>query len=172
MSGTREQAPQVNVQAMRDYFAQQPDIVVAYLFGSVSRGRAHRLSDVDVAVLFAPEVTLETSVERQLQLMGDLEAFADREVQVTVLNRATPLLAYQVIKYGIQLYERSRQARIEFQVRAMSTYFDFKPSLDFFDKVIQLRIEEGRFGYRRKRDSTTLDTARKLYERLAKASAS
>jgi predicted nucleotidyltransferase len=153
---------------MRDYFMQQPDIVVAYLFGSVARGRAHHLSDVDVAVLFAPEITLEASVKRQLQLMGDLKAFADHEVQATVLNRALPLLAYQVIKYGILLYERSRHERVAFQVRAMSTYFDFKPTLDFFDQVIQQRIQEGRFGHRRKRDSTALDTARELFERLAK----
>jgi predicted nucleotidyltransferase len=91
-------APTIDLKHMKGYFARQPDIVVAYLFGSVARGRAHKLSDVDVAVLFAPEVGLEESVERQLQLMGDLEEFTDREVQVTVLNRAPPLLAYQVIK--------------------------------------------------------------------------
>ncbi|RIK39294.1 MAG: hypothetical protein DCC55_18465 [Chloroflexi bacterium] len=155
-------APTIDLEGMKQYFARQLDIVVAYLFGSVARGRAHKLSDVDVAVLFAPEVGLEESVERQLQLMGDLEQFADREVQVTVLNRATPLLAYQVVKYGILLYERSRAERVDFYVRTLSIYFDFKPTLDLLNRAVERRIKEGRFGHRRDRHPSAVDTAREL----------
>jgi predicted nucleotidyltransferase len=151
MSQVAQQAPQVDIQAMRDYFMQQPDIVVAYLFGSVARGRAHHLSDVDIAVLFAPEITLEASVERQLQLMGDLEAFADREVQVTVLNRATPLLAYEVIRDGILLYERHKEERITFEVRTMKIYFDLQPMYYQQDQLLSKQIKEEGLGKRRRK---------------------
>jgi uncharacterized protein len=149
-------APTIDLAGMKQYFARQPDIVVAYLFGSVARGRAHKLSDLDVAVLFASEVGLDETVERQLQLMGDLEQFADREVQVTVLNRATPLLAYQVVKYGTLLFERSRAERVAFYVRTLSIYFDFQPTLDLLNRAVERRIKEGRFGHRRDRNPSTV----------------
>jgi len=163
-----QQAPQVDMEAMRAYFTQQPDIVVAYLFGSVARGRAHHLSDVDVAVLFAPEVTLEVSVERQIQLMGDLEAFADREVQVTVLNRATPLLAYEVIRGGVLLHERHTEERVTFEVRTMKIYFDLQPMYYQQDQLLSKQIKEEGLGKRR-RHTDLLEVARRIHERLAGA---
>jgi predicted nucleotidyltransferase len=65
-------------------------LVVAYLFVSMARGQATHLSDVDIGVLFVPGMDTETSVERQLELMVALDDLADREIQVTVLNRAPP----------------------------------------------------------------------------------
>ena len=43
--------PRVDLAAIGTYFARQPGVVVAYLFGSITRGQANGLSDVDVAVL-------------------------------------------------------------------------------------------------------------------------
>jgi predicted nucleotidyltransferase len=33
------------------FFATRPEVVVAYLYGSHAEGRAHRESDIDIAVL-------------------------------------------------------------------------------------------------------------------------
>jgi predicted nucleotidyltransferase len=43
--------------ALKERLEQEPDVVVAYLFGSVARGTAGPLSDVDVAVLLRPDAT-------------------------------------------------------------------------------------------------------------------
>ncbi len=83
----------IDIEAMAAYFAGKSDVVAAYLFGSAARGQADRLSDVDIAVLLDARLGAEESVERQLCIMGDLEDYASREVQVVVLNRAAPLLA-------------------------------------------------------------------------------
>ena len=80
-------------QGIAAYLAEQTDVVVDYLFGSVARGQATPRSDVDIAVLLDLELDAQAIVERQLALMGTLGMFTDREVQVTILNRATPLLA-------------------------------------------------------------------------------
>ncbi len=40
-----------HIRAIQDYFAEQPDVELAYLFGSYTRNDAGPLSDVDVAVL-------------------------------------------------------------------------------------------------------------------------
>ncbi len=73
-------------------------------------------SDVDLAVLFDACQGPREHVERQLDLMVALEAFSDREVQVTLLNTASPLLAYQVLREGVQLYARSFEERVDFEV--------------------------------------------------------
>jgi predicted nucleotidyltransferase len=156
----------VEIEAMTAYLAGQPDVVAAYLFGSMARGQADSLSDVDIALLFDPALDAEESVERQLRLMGDLEAYTDREVQVVVLNRAPPLLAYQVVQHGILLYQRSRPERIDFEVRTRKVYFDFKPWLDFHTQALLKDIQEVGLSGRRKRPGGALEAARRIHRRL------
>ena len=49
--------PSVEVpQAFADYLRSRTEIVAAYLFGSVAAGKAHKFSDVDVALLLAEGV--------------------------------------------------------------------------------------------------------------------
>ena len=151
------------------YFAQQVDVIVAYLFGSVARGQANGLSDVDIAVLLDPAMSPETAVRRQLQLMITLDEVAIRETQVTILNRASPLLAYQVIKDGLVLYERNRLERITFEVHTMKVYFDVKPMLEFFSQALLKQIQEVGLGGRARRNSRTLEAAQRIYERLGRA---
>jgi uncharacterized protein len=154
---------------MAAYLAQQADVVVAYLFGSVARGQANSRSDVDLAVLLDPNLGSEACLERQLQLMVALDDFADREVQVTLLNRASPLLAYQVIRDGFLLYERNQAGRVAFEVHTMKVYFDVKPMLDFHSQVLMKQIREAGLGGRARRHSRTLEAAQRIRERLDRA---
>ena len=95
-----DQFLQFNIDETSQYFSHQPDVVAAYLFGSVARGQATHLSDVDIAVLIDTGLGTENQLERQLSLLSDLERFTKEEVQVTLLNHASPFLAYQVIRDG------------------------------------------------------------------------
>jgi predicted nucleotidyltransferase len=134
------------------FLEAQGDIVAAYLFGSLAQGRAHPRSDVDIAILLArvPDEPGGTT-DRQLQLMGDLERFADREVDVVILNSAPPLLQHQILLKGRLLYERDRLARAEFEVRAGKVYADLKPMYDFFTRDLFQKIKEVGLGGRRRR---------------------
>lgn len=80
-----------------------PDVVSAYLFGSVAEGRAHRESDVDVGVLlrWASHPTARERFEQGLRLAGALEGPAGgRTVDVVVLNDAPPLLGRHAVTRG------------------------------------------------------------------------
>lgn len=83
--------------------------------------------------------------------MGELERFADREVDVVILNTAPPILQNQVLRYGRLLYERDRKTRVEFEVRAGKIYTDLKPMNDFFTRVLLGEIREVGLGGRRRR---------------------
>jgi len=148
--------------------SQQEDVVAAYLFGSVARGQAHPTSDVDVAVLLDPGLSAMEQVERQLDLMAALDSTVDRPIQITLLNRASPTLIYQVLRDGILLYEQDSQERIAFEVRAIRIYLDSKPMLDFLSERLLSRIREEGLGRRGDRPSRALEAARRIRERLAR----
>ncbi|MBM4457723.1 MAG: nucleotidyltransferase domain-containing protein [Chloroflexi bacterium] len=166
---TPEGAPRVDLAGLTAYFAGQADVIAAYLFGSTARGQAGRLSDVDIAVLLDSLVDGEAALERQLKLMIDMDNFADREVQILILNRAVPLLAYQVIRDGRLLFERNRADRVAFEVRAMKLYFDLQPMLAVQNRALLTRIREVGLGKGRHGDSGALGAARRIYDRLATA---
>ena len=148
----------------------EPDVVVAYLFGSVARGQARPDSDLDVAVLLDPEPIGVARIERQLDLMALLEPHTDREGQITLLNQAPPLLAYQVIKDGVRLCERDASARITFEVNTMKRYFDIQPMLAYQQEILFRNIKEVGLGRRAQHDHRALEAAERLHQRLASPS--
>lgn len=165
----KTQRPNINQQGIAGYLAEQPNVIAAYLFGSVARGQATHFSDVDIAVLLAPNLDAEKRVAQQLALMIALEAFSSHEIQVTILNRAPPRLAYQVIQEGVLLCEQDKAARVAFEVRTMKVYFDLKPKLEFHQQRLIQRIQEEGLGKRPRRFAGTLEAAERLRERLTGA---
>ncbi len=123
------------VEAVRAYFdAHSGGIVCAWLFGSVARGTSRPDSDVDVAVLLErdPPPTLDASAAA---MGGDIEAAIGLPVDLVILNRAPVDLIHRVLRDGVLLVERDRNARVRFEVRARNEYFDLKPHLDRYRRV-------------------------------------
>ena len=119
--------PMKNKNALKDYFSTQKEILCVYLFGSQARGRVNTYSDIDIAVLFEPNLTQEERTERRLSLMDNLSSILDKDVDVVVLNEASSFLRFQVIKEGRRIYERSDRSEHSFEARAIVEYFDFLP---------------------------------------------
>lgn len=149
------QLPQLDEAGLVAFLATQPDVVAAYLFGSVAKGDATPHSDIDVALLLADAHDSVALLYRQLQLMTDLEPYANRKIDVVILNNASSVLQFQVLRYGRRLYEKDRAARIEFEVRAGKIYADLKPMRDFFHQATLRELKEGRFGQRRRSSHKT-----------------
>jgi len=145
------ESPQLDEAGLTTFLATQEDIVAAYLFGSLAQGRATPRSDIDIAVLLKRAARPEASdLDRQLQLMDEFCRYADREVDVVILNTAPPLLRHQVLRYGRRIFERDRQARVDFEVRVGREYEDVKPMYDFFTQDLFTKIKEvGLVGRRR-----------------------
>jgi uncharacterized protein len=138
------------------FLKTQPDIVAAYLFGSLAQGKATPRSDIDVAVILTriPDV-LAGEPDRQLRLMDDFRCFADREVDVVILNTAPPVLKDQVLRYGRRLYEGDRAKRVDFEVRTGQEYADLQPMYNFFNQDMFQKIKEVGLGGRRRRPHPT-----------------
>src|SRR5687768_13486657 len=93
---------------LRETLEAQPEILEAYLFGSQARADASEHSDIDVAVYVDTKTACTSSAfgyepELTTRLMA---ALGTNEVDVVVLNRASPLLYHRVLRDGIRLFAR------------------------------------------------------------------
>jgi uncharacterized protein len=132
------------------YLSEQPDVLLAYVFGSQARGQAHLRSDLDVAVLLEGDPERGPHTDRRLDLVGGLGHLLDsNDVDVVVLNGSPLALRYRVIRDGKLAFARSRDVAIEYRVRSLNLYFDFEPLLKRDEQAFFDRIRQGRFldGY-------------------------
>lgn len=105
-------------------------VMLAYLYGSVAEGCALPDSDVDVALVLAPDhglspyqrMCLELNIAAELE-----ECCSGREVDVRSINDA-PLMAQGiVVTEGIPVYVRDENFRVDYEVLTRKRYFDFLP---------------------------------------------
>jgi len=122
-------------------------VVLAYLFGSQAEGKAGPLSDVDIAVLLGPQVPRDRWFDTQLDLIGELTSLFHRnDVDVVILNQATPVLAYEVVRSGQVLYEAEPGTRVDYEVAALRRYADTEPLRQLQDRRLLERVEEYRLA--------------------------
>lgn len=104
------------------FFEEEKPVLVAYLFGSVAKEAAGRLSDVDVGVVISRDYGL--TLDYHLHLIVKLSRIIRRETDVVILNEASPLLRYEVIRCGKVLYCRDEGERVAFEERTLDEYLD------------------------------------------------
>src|SRR5687768_3975963 len=128
---------------LRDVLASSNVIDCAWLFGSVARGEAGPLSDVDVAVLLNAKVPPEARMDIAAALVEKLESRCDR-VDLVLLDEASPEVQHSVIREGLLLVERDADRRVTFEVRAIQEYLDFQYLSAIYDRELIARAVEGR----------------------------
>lgn len=120
------------------------DVVLAYLYGSQARGEAGPLSDVDIAVLFAPDLSKQIRFQHVLNLMYELGLILKRDdVQVVDLQRASPLLRHRVYYDGLVLYCPDDAVRVQFETTALRDYVDTAPLRRLQEKYLYERFVKG-----------------------------
>lgn len=122
---------------LRSFFPARKDVVAAYLFGSVARGTAGARSDVDLGVVLASGTPKDlAAIGVVTRMHGEIEELLRRDVDLVVLNSASPDLLHRVLRDGILLYERDHERRIEFEVQARNHYFDMLPIIDRYRRTV------------------------------------
>lgn len=139
------------VDTLTDVLRGRPEIELAYLFGSVSRGTAQPRSDIDVGVLVDPDRYsaldamahwgYDAALSAQLQ-----RALARDDVDVVLLHRAPPLLQHEVIRDGLLLLARSVEVRVDFETRVKRRYLDTARLRSIKRTYMHERIRQGSFG--------------------------
>lgn len=135
------------VVCLRAYFEEREEVVVAYLFGSVARGRAGTLSDIDVAILVDESLIRPMRYGYRANVLTDLMGrLHTNKVDLVVLNKASPLLAHEVVRNGKLVFCRDPDRRVAFETDAFRRYVDTEPLRRIQAQYLERRIAEGKFG--------------------------
>ncbi|MCW3490013.1 type VII toxin-antitoxin system MntA family adenylyltransferase antitoxin [Dethiobacter alkaliphilus] len=105
-------------------------VIFAYIFGSVATGKNRNNSDVDIAVCFSPELTKLERFDLRLKVTDQLALALSSDVDLVDLSSAPLSLLHQIMRDGILIFERSKSARVAFEVSSRREYFDFARHLD------------------------------------------
>jgi predicted nucleotidyltransferase len=110
----------------------------------MARDKANPLSDLDVAVFFKNDLTQEQMGKRQIEITCNLMSlFKINNVDVTILNLASPFLRFQVLKYGKLLKCVEKNEFFSFKSNAMGRYQDIKPMYDLYARAAIQNLQRG-----------------------------
>lgn len=99
-------------------------IKLLYIFGSYAKGKNTEDSDLDIAVLLDENY----NPMDKLSLIGDLTLiFKRNDIDLVILNSASPVLRHQIIKYGKLVYMESEEIKVFFEVKVLKVYMDMEP---------------------------------------------
>ena len=110
----------------------QTSVIAAYLFGSQAAGRAHRESDVDLAVLLEHDAlpTASARFETRLRLGAAFaHALGRNDVELVVLNDVPPHFARAIVLDGRRVFVSDVEADHAFRRDAMLRAADLEPFL-------------------------------------------
>lgn len=109
-------------------------VELAYLFGSQITGHAGKASDVDIAVLMPDDMTRMERFNARLKLMGELEKYLQKPIDLVVLNDVTSIFfRFVIISEGVRCFIPDRDVLLDYELRTMNEYIDFKPFLDEYN---------------------------------------
>lgn len=92
----------VDVEGIRRYL-METDVHFAVLFGSLATGSTHESSDVDIAVRFPDEMTSKQRFRLRNRIDAELQAFADRFVDVSDVEDLPLSVARRALRDGFEL---------------------------------------------------------------------
>jgi hypothetical protein len=104
-------------------------VILAYLYGSRSRGRYTILSDVGIALVTEEALPPLARLDLELDLEVKLAAAGIEGADVRLINQAPVAVKGRVVTEGKLIYCRDDQKRIEFETMTRSQYLDLQPFL-------------------------------------------
>jgi len=111
-----------NFERLKEYFEKQPLVSLVFAHGSYVSGKMREDSDLDLGVLFRKKPDAAIVLKLQYELSELLEA----EVDLAVLNEASPIFARQVLEKGREIFCRNEREKQRFVLKVLNEYADLK----------------------------------------------
>ncbi|OGW52842.1 MAG: hypothetical protein A2Y81_06015 [Nitrospirae bacterium RBG_13_43_8] len=110
------------IEKLKTFLENDPNIIFAFIFGSGTREKQKKSSDIDIGIYFAqPPEGLDL-----LGFINMLSELAGKDVDVVVLNKASAFLRHQVMKNKIALTIKDRTVYTKFREKTISDYDEYK----------------------------------------------
>ena len=117
---------------LKRFLEEEKEVIFAYLYGSYARGKTHPFSDVDIAVYLR-----ENDFKTYMQLLAKLPEIG-KEIDLRILNDASPLFKYKVIKEGKLLVNKDDGLLKKFIYETLIEALEIK---DIIEEMRKKRIE-------------------------------
>ena len=128
---------------LKEFFHNGEYVELAYLFGSVSEGKAGVLSDVDIGVYLSESLTKAQRNHKRIELIGSLAILLQSDsIDLLVINDTSPVISFEIIKPNVLIHAREHSLRVDVEHRIMSTYLDWKYYEDRLNQNLLKRIME------------------------------
>ncbi|MBI2097687.1 MAG: nucleotidyltransferase domain-containing protein [Candidatus Vogelbacteria bacterium] len=119
------------LEKLKAYFASRDEIVMAFLFGSRSKGNARASSDWDIGVYLTSE---SRDVEQGIWL--EVERICGTEVDLIVLNRAAPRVAWSIMR-GEPLVIKDRKIYLDVLTNTSHDANDWYRTAEDYHRVFE-----------------------------------
>jgi predicted nucleotidyltransferase len=129
MSGTREgsEVPcAVTSTPVVENLSTCPAVIAVILYGSVARGEATPLSDIDICVVSVPSLDRKTR--------DWVMSYASRSLDIRLFHDLPPAIQHRVMGEGVTLFCRDESVLTNIWSRALRVYLDFQPTLNRYCK--------------------------------------
>lgn len=133
---------------LKEYFEKRGDIAMAFVFGSFAQGKETPLSDFDVAILFAKNVSPQSYEDRELMIAQEL-GIRIGVSEVDVINLATvknPFLKHRAIFFGTPLFVADERLRFEIEREIRQEYEDTKYLRSTRYAILKRHIKKNMLG--------------------------
>lgn len=126
-----------------EYLKNKYSISLLYVFGSYATGKNNGNSDLDIAILLKDNYVPMA----KLELLGDLNIIFKRDdIDLVILNSASPVLKFQVVKYGAKLYMEDEVDKVNFEAKVVSEYMDMEPFRRRQNEISKMRMDSFKGG--------------------------
>jgi uncharacterized protein len=118
--------------ALNDVLLRDDNVIFAYLFGGLAKGKVMPLSDVDIAVYLSQ---VEALSEYKMRLFTDItNILGTDEIDLVILNTAPVSISGRVLQNKQVLVDKVPFQRHAFESLTLREFFDFKVKEDLFFK--------------------------------------
>jgi len=137
---------------LTNYLKSRDEILLAYLFGSCLKNKFGGTHDIDIAVYVNPATFENLDRSQPYGYQAGLTAniiqlLRYNLVDLVILNRATPLLAYEIIHNGILLFACSEDIRVTIEIASLKKHADTKRLRKIKQFYSKMRAEKGLSAY-------------------------
>jgi predicted nucleotidyltransferase len=106
-----------------DYLQSYDDVLFAYLFGSLAKGSAAPLSDVDIAVYLSER---DNYSEKKVEILGSLNDIMETDkIDLVILNTAPLSLEMKILENKTILVDKDTFFRHRYESIVIRKYLDF-----------------------------------------------
>jgi predicted nucleotidyltransferase len=119
------------IEKIKEYLKEDPNVLFALLFGSIASAFDKgafatddliKAEDIDIGIYFkAPPEGLEL-----LEYINNISNLVNENIDLVVLNRASPFLRHQIMKNRIVLVIKDRIAYRNFREKTISDYQEYR----------------------------------------------